>query len=177
MSLASWCRFRAGRVVWLLAAVTMVACGVAWTVSGFWHWHLVLPRRDSDGRHVWIEISRGCLEVSRPDLRDMPEWGEERIDRADAPPSRRWRFRPFISPGHYGPYPETDYAWVYIIPLWIPFAFTGTIVLFPLAGRVVRGWHRRAHRCAGCGYDLRGLVGKVCPECGAATGRHPRASA
>jgi hypothetical protein len=24
----------------------------------------------------------------------------------------------------------------------------------------------RAGRCVGCGYDLRGMSGRVCPECG-----------
>jgi hypothetical protein len=37
------------------------------------------------------------------------------------------------------------------------------------AARGRRFWRRRRGRCQRCGYDLRGLSGGACPECGTAT--------
>ena len=45
-------------------------------------------------------------------------------------------------------------------PLWL-------LMLGRVGWRGVRRWtKRRTGTCAGCGYDLRGLDGAVCPECG-----------
>lgn len=58
-------------------------------------------------------------------------------------------------------------SWHVRLPLWMPAG------VFALAGWW--GWRvsRRfgPGRCAGCGYDVRGLVGGVCPECGAGADR------
>jgi hypothetical protein len=41
----------------------------------------------------------------------------------------------------------------------------------PCVFRVTRGaWRRRGGRCAYCGYDMRALPGRACPECGAMAG-------
>lgn len=54
-----------------------------------------------------------------------------------------------------------------VLPLWIPYV----LIAIP-TGLLVRAERRerrqmRAHLCAKCGYDRRGLVdGAVCPECG-----------
>jgi len=70
------------------------------------------------------------------------------------------------------------FAWVVNedpLPLFIhplPFAINWliyfTVLSAPVAGWVwVRRWRRvRRGRCASCGYDLRGLGGGTCPECG-----------
>lgn len=51
------------------------------------------------------------------------------------------------------------------MPLWVP-AFT-------FGGLAVWGWKMGGRRgtgeCRKCGYDVRGVVGGVCPECGRAT--------
>jgi hypothetical protein len=54
-------------------------------------------------------------------------------------------------------------AWV---PLWMPLLPVGAATGLAWLG----GRRARPGCCAGCGYDLRGLTGGVCPECGEATG-------
>ena len=70
--------------------------------------------------------------------------------------------------------------WFPCIPLWkgllADTLFYALLVWCLRRGFVrLRGWHRRHRlgsmwRCP-CGYDLRGLVGKVCPECGQSVGK------
>ena len=55
--------------------------------------------------------------------------------------------------------------------LWIDGWLPATLAALLPAGRAVRWWLRRRRArergiCAGCGYDLRGNVSGVCPECG-----------
>ncbi len=53
------------------------------------------------------------------------------------------------------------YSW-----LWIGVVFCAAVVL-PVGSRASLFVHRRRRRlCTGCGYDLRGLRGLRCPECG-----------
>lgn len=48
----------------------------------------------------------------------------------------------------------------------------GSVLACPMAVRHARAAHRRRHgRCTRCGYDLRGLAGGACPECGGGGGR------
>lgn len=62
-------------------------------------------------------------------------------------------------------YPLASFG--FLLPLWIPIVLTAIPT-----GLLVRAERRerrrmRAHLCAKCGYDRRGLVdGAVCPECG-----------
>jgi len=55
--------------------------------------------------------------------------------------------------------------WIVSLPLWVPALVFGAGVWF---GRRMGGW-RGQEICQGCGYDLRGLAGSVCPECGRTT--------
>lgn len=70
-----------------------------------------------------------------------------------------WDWSTWITWGRLGP------SWWITVPIWIP--------LVAAAGVTARAWrrHRRARRgpgaCLACGYDLAGLTGGVCPECGA----------
>ena len=51
-------------------------------------------------------------------------------------------------------------------PLW-PVALVTAIAPALWAKRVIRDWRRRrGGRCVSCGYDMRGLDGRRCPECG-----------
>lgn len=54
-------------------------------------------------------------------------------------------------------------GWFVSIPIWAPWA---VLVLF-----TARAWSAQPltdEACRGCGYDLKGLGGAVCPECGKA---------
>jgi hypothetical protein len=54
-------------------------------------------------------------------------------------------------------------TWHASLPLWIPMVAAAGAGVWG-----VWGWRRvRKQHCAKCGYDLRGLSGGVCPECGA----------
>src|SRR5262249_28618706 len=47
--------------------------------------------------------------------------------------------------------------------------YAGLAWLYWRAGVLIPSlWRRRRGLCGGCGYDLRGMSGTVCPECGAA---------
>ncbi len=48
----------------------------------------------------------------------------------------------------------------------------GAVLACPMAVRHARAVHRRRRgRCTTCGYDLRGLAGAACPECGGGGGK------
>jgi hypothetical protein len=63
------------------------------------------------------------------------------------------------------------------LPYWLLVAATAAWPALLLASRATRAWvgrrRRRAGRCTGCGYDLRGSAGR-CPECGAEPGATSR---
>ena len=68
-----------------------------------------------------------------------------------------------VLPG--GPSPATYTFDVQWFPLWWPTA------LFSFAAGFFAFCARRVHAawlCPKCGYDLRGISGRVCPECGGA---------
>lgn len=60
-----------------------------------------------------------------------------------------------------------------VLPCWLV-AICLTSVALPIWRRIRREWEAwqetSAGRCAGCGYDLRGNVSGVCPECGRQVG-------
>jgi hypothetical protein len=53
-------------------------------------------------------------------------------------------------------------GWAVQLPLWIPLLVTG----LPAGWLWWRHLRMAPYQCAACGYDLRGAVGEVCPECG-----------
>lgn len=55
-------------------------------------------------------------------------------------------------------------------PFWIPFLVFGIYPAIAFIRGPLRRWHRRRKGlCVRCGYDLRGNVSGVCPECGKET--------
>ncbi|MFT3686716.1 MAG: hypothetical protein QM783_17650 [Phycisphaerales bacterium] len=54
--------------------------------------------------------------------------------------------------------------WIVNVPLWIPAAVCGGGVWW--GRRLSRRFEKGA--CGACGYDVRGVVGGACPECGKA---------
>lgn len=59
-------------------------------------------------------------------------------------------------------------CWLMILPLWIPAAVFAAGIWYGRRG----GWVGD-RVCVGCGYDLSGLAGAVCPECGKADAAAP----
>ncbi len=61
---------------------------------------------------------------------------------------------------------------IQLIPLWPGFVidvmfYAGTWLTMLYVVGAVRRWRRvRRGQCGGCGYDVRGIAGGVCPECG-----------
>lgn len=88
------------------------------------------------------------------------------FDRLRVPPSAAWRFiyhgsrwgwRSRVGAGR-----QNGVYWIQV-PLWLPLL----VVALPTAWLWLRD-RRRPGRCRRCGYDLTGLAGGRCPECGAA---------
>jgi ribosomal protein S27AE len=65
-----------------------------------------------------------------------------------------WRWR-----GGDGWFADGSGAWA--VPLWMPGVALG------LGWAVLAKARREDWECGRCGYDVRGLAGGVCPECGA----------
>ena len=62
-----------------------------------------------------------------------------------------------------GPYTNT---WL-VFPLWLSTSILLTLMMIPVARGPIRRWHREWRGCCvECGYDLRGLRSRKCPECG-----------
>lgn len=111
-----------------------------------------------------MSLMRGALNVVYSDR-------SARSPMMSSLPRRGWNVyveRPYGSPRLNGvpvvswqssPFP----SWWVRLPVWIPLVLLG----------VPAGWmwwkhvRRPLHACEACGYDLRGVVGEVCPECGA----------
>jgi hypothetical protein len=57
-------------------------------------------------------------------------------------------------------------AWV-AFPLWVPFFLLAAWpAIWVFRGPIRRYERRKSGCCPGCGYDLRGAVSNICPECG-----------
>jgi hypothetical protein len=55
------------------------------------------------------------------------------------------------------------------IPLWFPASILGSLTTLFLYNAFVRRSRMRTNKCIHCGYDLRAIDVKVCPECGRTT--------
>lgn len=77
-----------------------------------------------------------------------------------------WSWHPTAQPAYtqlwFG-FSSTPREWVLVLPLWVPIAVVG--------GLLVWSWRRGRRRpdpvaCRNCGYNLKGNVSGICPECG-----------
>jgi len=137
-------------VVMWLCTLAAVASALAWLASCWWVGVLGLHAFD------FIAISRGCLAVSW-------EYGEHH-GKPEAYVMRRHRAQYMLYWGSVAR-DETFQTVEIAVPLWA----IGLAFGVP-AGYLCAKRHRlRPTDCQACGYDLRGLKGERCPECGAAT--------
>ena len=61
-----------------------------------------------------------------------------------------------------------------LFPLW-PIALVTAVTPLMWLARAIRSWRRRrGGLCLACGYDMRGLDGRRCPECGMLPGERGR---
>jgi hypothetical protein len=145
------------RLFTLLAALSLAGCiaaGVLWARS------MQFPANRAGGDVLnlsmndpkWWAISRnGEITLCRQDGRD---WGKEfpGFDRAG-----------FKYGGLRGPNGS-------LYNLAVPHWFVMTLCGIPPVAWTISAWRRRSRRrpgvCRSCGYDLRGNISGVCPECG-----------
>lgn len=61
-------------------------------------------------------------------------------------------------------------GWMTVLPLWLPLVLSAipTVILWRLNRR------RGPGCCQKCGYDLRGNISGICPECGQAATKEPQ---
>ena len=155
------------RVKWagLVLCVLVLGVGVAsaWYEAGWW---FNKPRQ-----RVYIGIGQGRLgfvayDFDPPYQRLPRSWSFQTrpVDHPSIDPSPGWFTRYTFGPGSpSGPSGTISRAF---LPLWLP--------LLLIAAPTAWLWYpdRRAKpwQCPKCRYDLRGLDGGVCPECGEHTG-------
>jgi hypothetical protein len=123
--------------------------------------------RDWTRARDWRQVdARGWPLPALYCVRRMPT-GEARILHGGIVVSSR-----VISDGHSFIIRQAHPVTLPVLPIWRnvladagSFAGLLYVVLFA-PGHVRRLWRRRSGVCGGCGYDLRGNIGGICPECG-----------
>jgi hypothetical protein len=131
-----------------------------------------------------VSVLRGIVSVGRYQTQTpLSRWDDpfkDRVDKLD----RAWQRFPIDRPRAFEPagllgrlgfgartIPAAGVQWKgtqqdITFPLW-PVALATAIAPGLWLARVVRTWRRRrGGRCVACGYDMRGLDGRRCPECG-----------
>jgi len=120
---------------------------VAWVVSLFWAWEYVTPRGQ---RGLGLGISRGiffCFVFS--------PWPQQTVGWQTRAAWEKMEWLPSVhNLGGSG--------FVRTLPLWIPFILVAipTLYLWRADRRIPPG------HCQKCGYNLKGNVSGICPECG-----------
>lgn len=126
-------------------------------------------REDTQGVGNRLLLHRSCVAITYRPGEDRviltglemfpPGWSTAKFVPRDFGGWRRWLPRLEHVKGGIGEF------WMVDVPLWMPMAVCAAGVWWGW-----RGGRVKAGACAGCGYDVRGVVGGKCPECGRATG-------
>lgn len=125
-------------------------------------------------------LQRTAYLVRLPQNRTMP--GGVADDLSSEPPELSFVSGIRIPKGwnalHFTPY-APEFNLLPIMPIWpgfaintLIFALVPALLWLPL-GPLKRARRRRRGRCVSCGYDLSGITGKSCPECGNTRGDSP----
>lgn len=150
---------RWGKWVTLLAAAVVVP---AWAWSG-WYSAGVIHTTGSGYRDLWLH--QGCVMYRQGD-------GDGRFGLPEGFDGQLWREAggPKWDMGFTVAWPDPRNPWhrTIMIPLWAPLLILlgASASLWWWDGRLVRAAARGL--CVRCGYDLSGIEGPVCPECGTA---------
>ena len=166
------------RVFNLASAVSLLLFGatvVLWVRSYWVGERFYVPHRTHSVERFWTVMSGagslafGVLTDPSPDSTSIESWSYERIVPRGVIRNIGTWFAGF------GFFQETIaifgfvmYSSFVVVPYWLPCL----ILLSPTGVRMYR-WRRRirrqqSHQCPMCGYDLKGNISGICPECGTA---------
>ncbi len=154
-------RKRKRRVLKWAGLILSLLIVTAWIVSLFWSVHYTRRGSYIDGRH-WrlcptcgLSFAGGCLTHfagnAPKDISGVVGYLQFGLG--------------YVGQQGWMPYFERTFFGFYVsVPLWI-------LLLLVVVPTVFLFWHDRmypGHCCQRCGYDLRGNISGVCPECGQA---------
>ena len=141
--------WRFGTLIVVLFVLYLGSIGLYAGVSGGHRYPSGFECVVESGR-AWIWYGRGN---EAPDAEWKWDWWFGSL------PVSAWRvdFAPGLKWADHGVWMERGI----VIPLWMPLALV-------IGVQVWRGWRYKPWQCPKCRYDLRGLDGGVCPECGEA---------
>jgi len=175
--------FNAAGAVALLFAAAAVAMWIRshWATDSVWVAHGSVTAEVMTARN-------GCLFHWIGGRADIADLGGRRFSLQSTEPSDlvggNWRFWTQSNPrrllgvitwgrASYGGKGSTEWGMSILLPYWLLAcsAAGSAPALLMISRRLHRRSRRRAGRCVRCGYDLRGNVSGVCPECGAEVAR------
>ena len=142
-----------------LCVLAAAASAIAYLAS--WRWNYGL---DVCADH-YVGVGRGCVLIGYVEGVDWAEFPKQLS-------ARMWPRHPKIQMLHLGtfvrqPSAVSSYTTVELaLPLWM----LTLVFIAPAAWLWVNRRKLRPTDCKRCGYDLRGLAGNKCPECGSPRG-------
>ena len=171
-------------VLWPLSLgrITGLEHSVQWPEeeSGSWHWHYWQFESACGGLHFMSESSQLIPMISE----DSPS-PESKWEWITCPVGRNaWlcfprNLRPYFEVGPKPPGSGGASDWVtgddvlVFVPYWCVLLVTLPLPASRLFRRCRSARRRKLNSCIGCGYDLRGNISGICPECGRTIqGRH-----
>jgi hypothetical protein len=153
------------RLKWTGLAASL--CLAAVIVASMWFWPAYFTARNRDDIRRGVLIARGgVLLYSYYDTENPPD-PTHSIWKYHLPGTQRrlwlphWRhiiWLPSIERDFPRPYPNVRL----LIPLWMPLV----LVALPTGILIYRDRKPKPGHCRKCRYDLAGLTGNKCPECG-----------